>query len=170
MAYKKPFNPHAPRKKTGGRKLGTKNRATVEKEMRAEIALMERTGVKLAKDRLSEVMNYFGALVDYYAPMFDGATGKLLNKTGDMRKLREAADMVTRAGSVLIAYQSPRLTAVGVGLMGEPTAPIAATQQPRRVRISIDIFGSTGELADHSGQGDVRLDDVPLLVNGNEQR
>ena len=63
--------------------------------------------------------------------------------------------MVVRAATALIAYQSPRLTAIAIA----PLPRCGAAQ----VTISIDIFNDKGELVDHSEQRNVRRDDLPLL-------
>ena len=65
--------------------------------------------------------------------------------------------MVVRAATALIAYQSPRLTAIAI-------APPLSRRGTAQVTISIDIFNDKGELVDHSEQRNVRRDDLPLLL------
>ena len=65
--------------------------------------------------------------------------------------------MVVGAATALIAYQSPRLTAIAI-------APLPLPLWSTQVTISIDIFNDKGELVDHSEQRNVRRDDLPLLL------
>jgi len=56
----------------------TPNKRTKNAQLRAEFELYGRGGIKLARDRLSEVMNFFAGLMDYYAPVRD-ENGKLIS-------------------------------------------------------------------------------------------
>ena len=61
--------------------------------------------------------------------------------------------MAVRAATALIAYQSPRLTAIAIAPLPLPLWSSA----------NIDIFNDKG-LVDHSEQRNVRRDDLPLLL------
>jgi hypothetical protein len=147
------------RRKTGGRKKGTPNKRTKKAQLRADFELYERGGIKLARDRLSEVMNFFAGLMDFYAPVRD-ENGKLVITPEDMAEFRSAADMVVRAATALIPYQSPRLTAIAIA---PPPSP--AVEQSKHVTISVNIFDDKGELVDRSEQRNVPRDDLPLLID-----
>jgi hypothetical protein len=74
-----------------------------------------------------------------------------------MAEFRSAADMMVRAATAPIPYQSPRLTAIA-----PPPSP--AVEQ-RNVTITVDIFNDKGELVDLSEQRTVRQDDLPLPID-----
>jgi hypothetical protein len=76
----------------------------------------------------------------------------------DMAEFRSAADMMVRAATAPIPYQSPRLTAIAI-------APPQAAVEQRNVTITVDIFNDKGELVDLSEQRTVRQDDLPLPID-----
>jgi hypothetical protein len=65
--------------------------------------------------------------------------------------------MVVRAATALIAYQSPRLTAIAIAFLLLPLWSSASDDQHRHLQYK-------GELVDHSEQRNVRRDDLPLLL------
>ena len=69
-----------------------------------------------------------------------------------MAEIGSAADMVVRAATALIPYQSP---------------PLQAAVEQRNVTIIVDIFNDKGELVDLSEQRNVRQDDLPLPIDHN---
>jgi hypothetical protein len=90
-------------KKTGGRRRGSRNKATIERELRAERALAEKTaGKRLAKDILDELMHIFAA------------TAASFREADDMDKFREWAALAIEAAKALAPFQSPRYSTVAV--------------------------------------------------------
>jgi hypothetical protein len=74
-----------------------------------------------------------------------------------MAEFRSAADMVVRAATALIPYQSPRLTAIA-------PPPLQVAVEQRNVTITVD------ELVDLSEQRNVRQDDLPLPIDHDAER
>ena len=93
-------------RKTGGRKAGTPNKATVERE-KAVAAAEHEQGRKLAKEVLATVMNEFLA---------EAALKK--NKRNRLDLLKQAADLAAK----LAPYQSPQLQRTT--LRSDQNAPI----------------------------------------------
>jgi hypothetical protein len=69
-----------------------------------------------------------------------------------MAQFRCAADMVVRAATALIPYQSPRR----LRFLLPP---------PSRCGATVDIFNDNCELVDLSEQRNVRQDDLPLPID-----
>jgi hypothetical protein len=92
-------------KKTGGRKLGTLNKATIERALIAELDTAETkaSGRKLAKETLEDFMHTF----------VQAAQG--FRERGDLDKFREWATLAIECAKALAPFQSPRLSALAVG-------------------------------------------------------
>jgi len=100
------------------------------------------------------VINLSGPIRD------ESLTTDRVTTSEDMAEFRSAADMMVRAATALIPYQSPRLTAIAIA---PPPSP--AVEQSKYVTIKVNIFDDKGELVDHSEQHNVRRDDLPLLID-----
>jgi hypothetical protein len=118
-------------KKTGGRKAGTPNRATVERELLAAKAVaaakaMENpeiqaavagveaakaAGRKLGKDILDEFANVLAGAAAYYQPTPGGT-----NPNADPVMFFKYAELAMYAAKEVSQFQSPKLSAVMVGM------------------------------------------------------
>ncbi len=92
-------------KKTGGRRFGTPNRATLEKALIAERTAAEARaeGKRLAKEVLAELMDIFAE------------TAERFRRRGDWEKFERWAMHAVEAARALAPFQSPRFSAVMVG-------------------------------------------------------
>jgi hypothetical protein len=92
-------------KKTGGRKLGTPNKVTIERALLAERAVGEAKaqGQKLAVEALDHYMHDFLAI----------AAG--FRELGDLAKFEVWAGRAIECAKALAPFQSPRLSAVAIG-------------------------------------------------------
>jgi hypothetical protein len=123
-----------PGQRRGGRQKGTRNKATVEKALIAEqvIARAEMTGVKLAKEHLSDLLNVFAGMATYYQPSFPGMLTQ--NPNADEDKFEKWARLTVQCAKDLAPYQSPTFRAVVV-------APAPDANQPeKRKRFTHSIF------------------------------
>lgn len=127
----------------GGRKIGSRNKATIEREEKARIE-MERqaevdrqraagfpetaaeakaAGFKLAKDVLEEFMRLFAAMATAVQPYptwhvekCDGRDVRVNdNPDCDESRFRTYAELAVQAAKDLAPYQSPKLSTVVVG-------------------------------------------------------
>jgi hypothetical protein len=118
----------------GGRPLGSKNQATIEREeqarlvaerlaevdrLRAEgasevVAAAKTAGVKLATEVLRDFMHLFSGLAAYYQPVQEGKEPKPGRKP-DETLFRVYAALAKDTAKDLAIYESPRLSAVMVG-------------------------------------------------------
>jgi len=121
-------------RKTGGRQKGVRNKATIEREKRAQIererleaiAKLEAEGanavvavgatreIKLAKDVLEDFMRLYAGMAAAVQPLPAGAVAPPGHKP-DPVAFREWADRAVETAKALVPYQSPRLSAVMVG-------------------------------------------------------
>jgi hypothetical protein len=92
-------------KKTGGRRAGTPNKATLEKALIAERAVAEvkAAGRKLATEMLDAYMHIFAE------------TATRFRALGDLDKFALWAGHSVECAKALAPFQSPRLSAVAVG-------------------------------------------------------
>jgi hypothetical protein len=92
-------------KKTGGRKLGTPNKVTVERALLAERAVGEAKaeGRKLAVEALDHYMHDFLAIAAGFRVL------------GDLAKFEVWAGRAIECAKALAPFQSPRLSAVAFG-------------------------------------------------------
>jgi hypothetical protein len=124
----------APGRKTGGRRPGSRNKATIEREIHAalvlkrieeaerlraegaarELAEARTSGVRLAKDVLEDFMRLFAELAMVHQPIQEEQPIPPGRKP-DAAKFKEWADRACAAAKDLMPYQSPRLSAVMVG-------------------------------------------------------
>ena len=119
--------------KKAGRRPGRKNLATIEKEMRAEIEAEVRSGRKLAKDRLEEIMNFFFALMGRHQPRYD-EHGVLIG--GSLEETYRAAEVAIKCAIPLAQYQSPK-----IGSLIPQQAP---NVEGDHVTMTVNIFDSEG--------------------------
>ena len=126
--------------KTGGRKAGTPNRATVERQEIAARALdnAKADGRPLAKDRLDELLGIALGAMAAHQPITKDMVKKaraLGNKTvkdnrGNWGGFGEWWDRAAYAAKELAKYQSPTFKAVSVGLRGRLARRQSATSTP----------------------------------------
>ena len=92
-------------RKTGGRKLGTPNKATVERAVLAERAAAEggATGRPLAKEVLDDFMHIFAEMAASFREL------------GELDNFQRWALHAIECAKALAPYQSPKLSAVMVG-------------------------------------------------------
>jgi hypothetical protein len=92
-------------RKTGGRRPGSLNKATLERALQAERAVVEAkaSGRKLAKEMLDDYMHMFAATAAYF------------KKRRELAKFRDWAVLTVETAKALAPYQSPRYSAVMVG-------------------------------------------------------
>jgi hypothetical protein len=123
----------------GGRKPGTKNKATIERERvamlaaereklllevrvaleKSEVAQDEVSGRKLMKEIGFDLAQQFAGLAAFYQPQWrvDPATGRTVNANPnfDEAKFRQYAELAATTARDFAAYESPKLSAVMVG-------------------------------------------------------
>lgn len=92
-------------RKTGGRKLGTPNKATIEKSLIGERAVAEAkaAGRRLAKEVLSDVMNIFAEFAESF------------REQGELDSFMVWAVRAVECAKALAPFESPRFSAVTVG-------------------------------------------------------
>jgi hypothetical protein len=90
-------------RKTGGRKLGSLNKATVQRALLAERAAAEGAGKRLAKDVLQDFMELFVEAAAHF------------RERGDWREFERWALHTVDCAKSLAPYQSPRLSALAIG-------------------------------------------------------
>lgn len=103
-------------RKTGGRKVGSRNKLTIKQEREAEEAQrrMAESGKKLAKDVLEDFMELFAGMAAHYQPMPTGQ--EHLKPAGNEGKFLQYAELTVAAASRLAPYQSPTFKAVAVSM------------------------------------------------------
>src|SRR3954471_6569299 len=115
------------RAKTGGRKRGSKNKATKLMERAAKLDLAKRTGEKLAVDLLRDTANLAAQAIQIVKPYDDEGAKR---KTGDLEKFFRYAALLKDCAIPLAQYESPRLSAVA----------IAPPQRKEYTRITLNVF------------------------------
>jgi hypothetical protein len=119
--------PRKPTGKRGGRHPGSKNKATIERELiasrelaareaelaqgEARILAARRAGQKLAKEVLEDLMNLGMGMVGTYQPY---PPNQRQNPNYDDDKFWRAADFTRECAAALANYQSPKYKAVAI--------------------------------------------------------
>src|ERR1035437_4834326 len=111
----------APGTRRGGRQKGVPNKATIAREA-AIASKTKAAGLRMAKEVMSEAMNYFRALASRYA-----ITGSTPDEKKFERYLGKAADVATRPPP----NEAPRLQSTTQ--KGNKEKPISATLNIRFV-------------------------------------
>jgi hypothetical protein len=124
-----------------GRAKGTKNKATIERELiAAEIAKRQMTraqehGRELAVEVLERFMKIFEGAARVHRPVTDEEVkaGKDPNPMGDWEKFRSWARDCVDCAKALAQYQSPRFSAIAIA----PTPQIDESARIRRFSLTI---------------------------------
>lgn len=134
----------------GGRKVGTPNRATLERALIAEreMAQVDKRATKsfkLGKEVLRDFMEAFGGLATHYQPV------KLVDKDGkpvldakgvqqlrgDLEQFGRWSELAVKCAIALAPYESPRLNAITV-------VPPAPEQKKEEEVIEVKVFEADG--------------------------
>lgn len=132
-----------PGERRGGKQKGSKNKATIERELQAARALTEAVatgkldGQELAKDVLGRFMRLSeGAAGEFMpTPSAQLKQGKAENPNKDWDRFGEWVDRVIYCAKELAKYQSPALRAILV-----PASAPDSNQQERRKAFGLRIF------------------------------
>lgn len=116
-------------RKTGGRKLGSRNKATLERELAAARACDDTAGKRLAKEVLSDFMHRFAAHAER---CFD---------VGDFDAFSTWGMRAVECAKVLAPFESPRYSTSTVGTSAVNKIEIVGGLPP------LWIPGVDGELA-----------------------
>lgn len=140
-----------PGERRGGRRRGTPNKATAERELIAKrelearelavqeaegvIAAARRSGRKLAREVLDDLMHLGVGIASFYqmAP-----PGQPANVHADWDKFWRAAEFARVCAADLAKYQSPTFKAIVVA------PPPPSPTDPERKRFSLTIFEGLG--------------------------
>ena len=139
----------------GGRQLGTRNKASLEKErIAAEIAARTMAdarvaGKKLAKEVLEEFMFLFAGMAAHYQPTPPHLPQQNVNASET--KFLQYAELAVTAAKSLAPYQSPTFKAVQVssGPIDPPTQPgdnakVINLKDAKKIsRVYVDMVKST---------------------------
>jgi hypothetical protein len=129
------------RREGAGRKKGTKNRATVEREINAAAAIdrARREGRELAVDALERFMKIAEGAAGVNKPTTQAemAAGAQPNPDGDWPRFGEWFDRMVYCAKELAKYQSPQIRAVDL-----PAPPPDPTKQAEGsvVRFKLRVF------------------------------
>jgi hypothetical protein len=140
-------------KKTGGRRPGSRNKATIERALRAERAAADipLNGRRLATEQLDAYMQIFADTAAHF------------REAGDLDQFREWAALAIEAAKALAPFQSPRYSTVAVaastitkieivGGMSDKEFPAVAAELPADL--------SPGMIVEADIRGDIDPDDV----------
>jgi hypothetical protein len=107
-------------RKTGGRRRGTPNKATIERALIAARAALESKSAskKLAKEILEDFMCVFVGMASHFQP---APPGTPRNPHADENKFWKCAEAAINCAVKLAPYQSPSLKAVAV--VPQPVSP-----------------------------------------------
>lgn len=96
-----------------GRKLGSRNKAVIERELLAEqvAARANMNGERLGKEVLAEFMTWFRDLAERVKPKY-GPNGEVIS--GDEREFERWARRALQCAKDLAPYQSPQYRAIAV--------------------------------------------------------
>ena len=109
----------APGRKTGGRQLGTPNKASQERALIAQQvkARADMAGRKLAKEVLDEFMHLFAGMAAAYQPLPPG-TIEQEGREPDEAKFEKWARLAIQCAKELAAFQSPTFRAIAIASGG----------------------------------------------------
>jgi hypothetical protein len=156
-----------PGERRGGRTVGTKNRATIERAAIAERVSNEAamTGKPLAKERLGEFLELFIGYARHYQPVLPQmlARGAKPNKNQDEAKFEKWSMHAMEAAEALAKYQSPQFRAVAVVTQEQQRPNAYSTNARERLRkLIIDTIIN----ADEPEQLDTVTPLITAPVNG----
>lgn len=124
----------------GGRNKGTRNKATIERELLAaraaeeRVAAAEASGRKLGKEVLDEFMHLFAGMAATYQPLRPG-TPIPVGRTPDEPQFEKYAKLAVHCARLLAPYQSPTFQAI---MIAPP--PPDPTEAGMRKRFTLTIF------------------------------
>jgi hypothetical protein len=116
-----------------GRPPGAKNKATIERELRAEYARSLQTGRMLAVDALRVGMHLALEGVVFYAPFT--ADGHM-REDADLEMFMRFSELLMEYAKVLAPFESAKLSSITL-----PRAPLT----DQEVTVRVNIFNDRGE-------------------------
>lgn len=135
-----------PGERRGGRSVGTRNKATIEKALIAEEVTKRATmeGRKLGKEVLDEFMSVFAAMAAVNQPRPSRQPdGTVKLEGGNIEEFEKWARLAVDVAAKLTPYQSPTFRAV---VIAPPPPPRGGT----RKRFTLTIFEGSGRAPAHS--------------------
>jgi hypothetical protein len=141
------------RGKKGGTREGSRNLATIQAELLAELEQAHNKGREIAVRRGQQGMDFCADIMARFKPQFD-KDGKLI--AGNMDECYRWAELMLRFAMFLGPYQSPRFAPIQPlpGFM-----PAQEDGKPKQTNVHVTILNSRGDVEWQSPQ--------PKQIEGN---